>query len=131
MSSEHRLSGDEIAKLLNGWPDELCDLALEVREFVLQVAPELAETIAFHSLCYYKPGRPYGVIGGNVCGIGARRDCLQLGFIHGAFLPDPDGLLQGTGKAKRHIELRSTKDIRRQAFKKLIHAAIAYEPGSE
>jgi hypothetical protein len=130
MSSQQRLSGNDIAKLLNDWPDELCDLALELREFVLQVAPDLAETIAFHSLCYYKPGRPYGVIGGNVCGIGARGDCLQMGFMHGAFLPDPDALLQGTGKAKRHIELRSSKDIRRRAFKKLIQAAIAYEPAA-
>ena len=128
--SEERLTGSEIAKLLERWPNELCDLALELREFVLGVAPELAETIAFHSFCYYKPGRRYGVIGGNVCGIGARDDCLQLGFIHGGFLPDPEGLLQGTGKAKRHIELRSPKDIRRRAFKKLIQAAIAYEPGS-
>ena len=126
--SQQHLTGTDIAKLLNDCPNELCDLALELREFVLEVAPELAETIAFHSLCYFKPGRPYGVIGGHVCGIGARDGCLHLGFIHGASLPDPDGLLQGTGKAKRHIELRSPKDIRRRAFKKLIHAAIAHEP---
>jgi hypothetical protein len=128
--ARQRLSWDEIEKLLKGWPDEACDLALALREFVLEVAPELAETIAFHALCYHKPGYPYGRIGGNVCMIGLRGDCLCLGFIHGAFLPDPDPdtLLQGTGKAKRHIEVRSPKDIRRGALKKLIRAAIAYQP---
>lgn len=124
-----RLDWDEIEKLFRGWPGEACDLALALRDLVLEVGPELAETIAFHALCYYKPGQPYGVIGGNVCTIGLRGDCLYLGFIHGAFLPDPDRLLRGTGKAKRHIELRSAKDIRRGAFKKLIRAAIAHQPG--
>ena len=126
-----RLDGEAIANLLRPWPNEVCDLALELREFVLETDPELAETIAFNALCYFKPGRPYGVIGGNVCLIGPGENCLHLGFIHGASLPDPDGLLQGTGKAKRHIELRTPKDLRRRAFKKLLRAAIAYEPTAE
>ena len=129
--SSQRLDGDAIASLLRPWPDEVCDLALELRDFVLETFPELAETIAFNALCYYKPGRPYGVIGGNVCLIGPGDDCLHLGFIHGASLPDPDGLLQGTGKAKRHIELRTPKDLHRRAFKKLLRAAIAYKPNAE
>ena len=102
-----------------------------LRDFVLDVEPELAETIAFHALGYYKPHRPYGVIGGNVCMIGLRKDHVRLGFIHGASLPDPEGLLEGAAKAARHIEVRSRTDIRRGAFKKLIRAAIAYEPTAE
>ena len=125
-----RLDWSQIEKVFRGWPGEACDLALELRDFVLEVAPELAETVAFNSLCYYKPGQPYGVIGGNVCGIGLRGDRVHLGFIHGAALPDPEGLLQGTGKAKRHIELHGPEDIRRPAFKKLIRAAIAHQPGA-
>jgi hypothetical protein len=123
-----RLDGSQIADLLRDWPGGTADLALELRDFVLRVAPEVAETIAFHALCYYKPGRPYGVIGGNVCMIGPGEDCLHLGFIHGASLPDPEGLLQGTGKASRHIEVRGPRDIRRRAFRKIIEAAIAYDP---
>jgi len=123
-----RLDWDDIDRLLADWPVSACDLALELREFVLGAAPELDETIAFKSLCYYRPGQPFGVIGGHVCMIGVRGDCVHVGFIHGAFLPDPDGLLQGAGKAKRHIELKGAKDIRRRAFKRLIRAAIAYRP---
>jgi hypothetical protein len=123
-----RLEGHEIAALMRDWPDELCDLALELRDLVLKAAPEVDEKIAFHSLCYYKPDVPYGVIGGNVCGIGHKNDVLHLGFIHGAFLPDPERLLQGTGKAKRHIEIRDSKDIHRRALKALIHAAVEHDP---
>ncbi|MFH1419695.1 MAG: DUF1801 domain-containing protein [Planctomycetota bacterium] len=126
-----RLDWDDIAKLIRDWPHELCDLALELRDFVLATAPELAETIAFNALCYHKPGKPYGVIGGNVCLIAPRGDSLHLAFIHGASLPDPNGLLQGKGKAKRHIELRTREDIRHRAFKSLICAAIAHAPEAE
>ena len=125
-----RLEGHEIAALMRDWPNEVCDLALELREFVLKAAPNVDEKIAFHSLCYYKPNMPYGVIGGNVCGIGPKNNVLHLGFIHGAFLPDPEGLLQGTGKAKRHIEFRSSRGIRRRALKNLIRAAVEYDPTS-
>ena len=122
------LDGTEIARYLETCPAELCDLVLELRELVREAAPQAHEAIKFNSLCYYKPNQPYGVIGGNVCGIGVRDDRVQLGFIHGAFLPDPDGLLQGTGKAKRQIEIRTPADICRAAFTKLIRAAVAYTP---
>ncbi len=116
--SGQRLEWSEIAKLIEDWPDQPRELAPELRSFVLRTAPELDETVAFNSLCYYKPGRPFGVIGGNVCMIATRGDCLYLGFIHGASLLDPEGLLRGTGKAKRQIEIRESSDILRGAFKK-------------
>ncbi|GAB5527085.1 MAG: hypothetical protein Roseis2KO_49570 [Roseivirga sp.] len=31
---------------------------------------------------------------------------VNLGFFYGAYLPDPVGLLEGTGKHMRHIKLR-------------------------
>jgi hypothetical protein len=31
---------------------------------------------------------------------------VNVGFFHGATLPDPARLLQGTGKFKRHVKLR-------------------------
>jgi hypothetical protein len=122
------LSGDEVSRWLATCPDDLCDLVLELRELVQEAVPEAHEAIKFNSLCYYKPNQPYGVIGGNICGIGVRGDCVYLSFIHGALLPDPDGLLQGTAKAKRDIPIRTSADIRRAAFTKLIRAAVAYTP---
>ena len=123
-----RLDDEDVGMLLDEWPDELAELALELQAFVRQIAPGLNETISFNSICFYKSDSPYRTIGGNVCMIGCKDDCLHLGFIHGAALPDPDGLLRGTAKAKRHIEIRTRRDIRRGAFRKLIRASIAYTP---
>jgi hypothetical protein len=130
MTSPARLTGSEVARYLKeACPGELCDLVLELRELVLTAAPEAAEAIKFNALCYFKPNQPYGTIGGNICMISARDDFAQLGFIHGASLPDPDHLLEGTAKAKRYIDLRSSKDLRRGPIRKLIRAAVAHQPG--
>ena len=32
------------------------------------------------------------------------RDHVNVGFFHGAFLSDPAGLLEGTGKRMRHVK---------------------------
>lgn len=123
-----RLDDEDVGMLLDEWPDDLVELALELQAFVREIAPGLNETISFNSICYYKPSAPYRTIGGNVCMIGRKDDCLHLGFIHGAALPDPDGLLKGRARYARHIEIRGRRDVRRGAFRKLIRAAIAYTP---
>ena len=48
---------------------------------------------------------------------------LNLGFFHGAGLPDPEGLLEGTGKALRHVKLRAADEAARPAVVALIDAA--------
>ena len=126
-----RLTLEEIAGLLDDCPGELCDLVLELREVVCKAAPNAVEAIKFNSFCYFKPDHPYGAIGGNVCGIGWRGDHVVLTFIHGASLPDPDGLFQGKGKAMRHVPIRSSADIHRPAVGRLIRAAVAYSPLQE
>jgi hypothetical protein len=74
-------------------------LGLAARDLALDVAPALDGTIAFHALCYYRGGVPYGVIGGTVCLIAEKRGKLHLSFLHGAFLDDPAGLLTGSAKS--------------------------------
>src|ERR1051326_4521174 len=102
---QQRLTARQLADFLKGAPDEFHDLILALREFVLRTTPSVDEAIRFHALCYFEPGQPYGAIGGNVCMIHAKPDCVRLDFIHGAMLPDPLGLLQRSAKAKRYIEM--------------------------
>ncbi|HVP13323.1 MAG TPA: DUF1801 domain-containing protein [Phycisphaerae bacterium] len=122
------LDNDEVRRYLKDCPPALRDVAWELRDIVQKTAPQLQETISFDALCYSKPGQPYGVIGGNVCMICPRGDCVHLAFIHGAGLPDPEHLLQGKGKAKRSVPLQSLSDIKPAAFAELIRAAVAYDP---
>jgi hypothetical protein len=57
--------------------------------------------------------------------ISVQESYVNLGFFHGASLPDPQGLLEGTGKKLRHIKIRSASDIRRAGVAALLRHAIA------
>ncbi|MDR7271393.1 hypothetical protein J2X20_004061 [Pelomonas saccharophila] len=50
---------------------------------------------------------------------------VNVGFFKGAELPDPAGLLQGTGKAMRHVKLRPGEPVDENALRALIAAAWA------
>lgn len=49
---------------------------------------------------------------------------VNLGFYKGASLPDPGHLFEGTGKALRHIKIRTPDDVDRPAVRNLVMAAI-------
>jgi hypothetical protein len=48
---------------------------------------------------------------------------VTFGFLCGTSLPDPAGLLEGTGKNLRHVKLRTAEDVSTPALRKLIEAA--------
>jgi hypothetical protein len=50
---------------------------------------------------------------------------VNVGFFQGASLPDPVGLLQGTGKRMRHVTLRPETAADDAALRRLIHAAYS------
>jgi hypothetical protein len=50
---------------------------------------------------------------------------VNVGFFHGAALPDPTRLLQGTGRFMRHVKLRPGTATNPAALSRLIEAAYA------
>jgi hypothetical protein len=50
---------------------------------------------------------------------------VNVGFFHGASLPDPARLLQGTGKYMRHVKLKPGTTTNAAALSSLIEAAYA------
>ena len=50
---------------------------------------------------------------------------VNVGFFHGAALPDPARLLQGAGKFMRHVKLKSGTASNTAALRKLINAAYS------
>jgi hypothetical protein len=49
----------------------------------------------------------------------------SIGFFHGAELPDPAGLLEGSGKRMRHVKLRWGAPVNAAAMNGLIAAAYS------
>lgn len=58
-----------------------------------------------------------------------QKDRVNLGFHRGTQLPDPDGLLEGTGTNLRHVKIPDEATARSAAVGALIRAAVA-ERGS-
>ena len=50
---------------------------------------------------------------------------VNVGFFHGAALPDPAHLLQGTGKFMRHVKLRPGTATNAAALSRLIDTAYS------
>jgi hypothetical protein len=50
---------------------------------------------------------------------------VNVGFFLGALLPDPAGLLQGTGRFMRHVKLRPGAPVDEDALRALIESACA------
>ena len=50
---------------------------------------------------------------------------VNVGFFRGAEIPDPMGLLEGTGKFMRHVKLRPERDVDATALTTLIETAYA------
>jgi len=60
---------------------------------------------------------------GTVCGFMTGKEHVTFIFLRGAVLPDPEGLLEGTGKSVRHVKVRTTANVKKPALKKLIAEA--------
>jgi len=50
---------------------------------------------------------------------------VNVGFFQGAGLPDPAGLLRGSGKCMRHVKLKPRTAVDAAALRRLIAAAYA------
>ena len=51
---------------------------------------------------------------------------VTFGFVRGARLPDPEKLLEGTGRSMRHVKMRSVADVKRPGVKRLIVEAVKW-----
>ena len=123
------LSLHEIELFLQRTPPHLQDVVWELRNIIASVVPGAVEVIRWGGLSYFHEGRG-GIVSAGICQIGLGEDHIRLDFIHGAFLPDPHGLLHGTQKAKRFVRIESYEDAPWEHLKELIAASAKFDPRS-
>ena len=97
---------------------ELSDIAHEWWEPMRKCGDEVREL--FHD------GFPTACLGdAPFAYVGVFTSHVNVGFFHGASLPDPAQLLQGTGKFMRHVKLRPGTPTNVTALMSLIDAAYS------
>jgi hypothetical protein len=116
-----------IEKYLMRVPPELRDIVLEIRNIVASIAPEATEKQHSRGFSYYYKDRG-GPVSAGICQIGIFTDHVRLGFIHGAFLPDPEGLLVGEPKYKKHLRIYHYEDAPWDYMRMLIEASSRFDP---
>ena len=117
----------EIELCLQYISTEFKDIVLELRSIIVSVAPTATEVIHRKGFTYYDAKRG-GPVSAGICQIGFQSDHIRLAFIHGAFLPDPKGLLEGTEKYKRFVKLYSYAQAPWEDLKALIIASVHFDP---
>jgi hypothetical protein len=70
-----------------------------------------------------KWGVPTWVGHGNLASLMPYPDHVNLQFFQGTKLADPQGLLEGTGVAMRHVPVRHARDLQVPAVKGLLRSA--------
>lgn len=113
-------------QFLETLPPRPRQIVAALRRVILRQTTGIDEAVKFGSLCYFQSGMPFGAIGGNICMIEVKSGEVRLGFIHGASLPDPSGLLRGTAAAKRFVPIESIRDARSPRIAELIRTSSAW-----
>lgn len=97
-------------------------LARQARALILEVMPAAVEQIdPSANLIAYGQDRTYR---GLICGITLHTNHINLMFARGASLPDPHGLLTGSGKKARHIRVEQAADLERPGVRLLLETAL-------
>jgi hypothetical protein len=96
---------------------------LAVRRMVLEEIPSASETVNDVSYAVTVGFTFSGRFKEAFCYVVAYSAYVNLGFNHGAELPDLEGRLRGTGKLHRHIRIASKADLEEPALRRFIHMA--------
>ena len=114
----------EFNKLLSTYHKDVQDLARQVRALIFEVVPEVSENV-YPAMNVVRYGLEGNKLAGLVFYLSPLKERVNLGFNHGTSLPDPKGLLEGTGKNLRHVKVRSAEDVRNPALRALLKAELS------
>jgi hypothetical protein len=101
------------------------ELAYELRKLVAAIMPRVVE-VPWPRMRMASYGVGPKKKTEHFCYISAQKNDVNLGFYYGAELPDPEGLLQGTGKLLRHLKIRDAKALRGPALRQLLKVATKH-----
>ena len=113
----------ELIELLAPFDEGLTGFALSARKALLGRVPTAWELI-YQTYAVSTAFSFTEDLKNAFCHVAVYRKHVNLGFNRGAELPDPDGVLEGTGRLIRHVRLGPDVDLTRGPVATLIDQAI-------
>ena len=108
---------------LVGSSESAQEMACQLRDLIVDVCPEATEVPwPKQNITGYGVGPKK--MGEHFCYIGAFKEHVNLGFYYGVDLPDPEGLLEGSGKKLRHVKVEQLSQLEQPALRQLIEASV-------
>jgi hypothetical protein len=112
---------DEVERLLAKQQPPVTELARKLCGLIMALYPAAVVSVDGGDIGF---GRGTGY-SGLVFAVTPHRRHVNLGIAQGVGLPDPAGLMQGTGKVHRHVKLREIADVERPELRELMLASLA------
>ena len=111
--------------LLEFKEQKIIDLFSDLRQFILELFPDSNELL-YHTHALTAVFSTSEKLSDAFCHIPVYSEHINLGFNKGTLLKDPHGLLKGTGKLIRHIEVKEPSDYRNPKVKTLVKESIDF-----
>ncbi len=100
--------------------NSVAELDSAVVEMVLEICPDVAFVPKYGGKLFEAvAGDPSTQFGGHFF----YKNHMSIEFTHGADLMDPVGILQGSGKRRRHLKIRSLQELQAPAIRDMIAQA--------
>ncbi|WP_210480157.1 DUF1801 domain-containing protein [Naasia sp. SYSU D00948] len=111
--------------MVSDFPAPVPELAVASRSLILDVFPRAVEVVwAQQRTAGYGTG-PRKMTD-QFCWLAPYPKHVVFGFYYGTELPDPEGLLEGTGRLMRHVKIRRPEDLERAGLHDLVTIASTH-----
>jgi hypothetical protein len=116
----------DVDRLLAEPAPELQAIERALRATIRREFPDAVEQVDFGNklIAFGRSTRMRGLLFAII----AHRSWVNLQLADGAVLPDPDGLIEGTGKRIRHVKIRSVEAASSAPVVALVEAQLAARP---
>lgn len=96
---------------------EKSDTLIEVREIIFHYFPETSERIMYGGIVFFLDDEMFS-------GLFLNKNHITLEFSKGFLMKDPDRLLEGKGKYRRHLKLLREEDILSKDVSSFVKQAV-------
>lgn len=109
------MTPEKLLTELKAYDKEKYKIVTTIRDYILKSNKSASEEVKYGGLLY-SDKKPY-------TGLFVSKNHVYMEFTDGFAFSDPNKLLQGTGKYRRHLKIKSTEDINEKEIARFLKQA--------